>query len=374
MEKPLDYINEFLPILLIFHILEVVSQEEADDINANLTNYNSEEKKSIIILMYSPVGSLVADLVSSLLKKIMYYFRLAVFKVLILFIPASVPTVVTLLSPSAAVLYNNFQLLSFLPQAAYLQRSDQHGDPCRNGRTQHMALRPHLQIYSDNLSEVHDFLHPSCIIVHQHHLCPKQLYQIHPLHPAKYSIQPLSEGQDKKLKSKKILLRAHYEWIIAFSPSLWLDSSPLLAACPGSFHGCLSRGCFTRFPGVAVRFLLVAVSDPYAAPSVPPLAALFDFCVVFLGVVLGCVCCVVTSILQMADPEVDHGFIYNDNDQSVEEYVDRIIFQLASTIEEQISSVQWITVSKVKKAPDGNSLPSLHSSLSGDENFQVGEN
>ncbi|KAL0908914.1 hypothetical protein M5K25_023428 [Dendrobium thyrsiflorum] len=99
----------------------------------------------------------------------------------------------------------------------------------------------------------------------------------------------------------------------------------------------------------------------------------------------------------MVDPGIDHGFVYNakgqvdilqspffdftpDVDYSVEEYVDRIIFQLAATIDEQISSVQWTISSKVKKAPDGNPLPSLQSSTkifnshsSGDESFQVEE-
>ncbi|KAL0913436.1 hypothetical protein M5K25_016897 [Dendrobium thyrsiflorum] len=60
----------------------------------------------------------------------------------------------------------------------------------------------------------------------------------------------------------------------------------------------------------------------------------------------------------MADPEVGHGFVYNANgqvdilkspffdftldvDQSVEEYVDRIIFQLVATIDEQISFKEY---------------------------------
>ncbi|KAL0909034.1 hypothetical protein M5K25_023556 [Dendrobium thyrsiflorum] len=65
----------------------------------------------------------------------------------------------------------------------------------------------------------------------------------------------------------------------------------------------------------------------------------------------------------MADPELDHGFVYDDQgqvdilkspffdvnleiDHTVEEYVDGIIFSLASTIYEQLSSVQWRIVSK----------------------------
>ncbi|KAL0907306.1 hypothetical protein M5K25_021706 [Dendrobium thyrsiflorum] len=65
------------------------------------------------------------------------------------------------------------------------------------------------------------------------------------------------------------------------------------------------------------------------------------------------------SKLWCEDPANDHGFIYNDKgqvdilqspffdftpdiDHSVEEYVERIIFQLAATIDDQLSSVQWL--------------------------------
>ncbi|KAL0922181.1 hypothetical protein M5K25_006149 [Dendrobium thyrsiflorum] len=100
----------------------------------------------------------------------------------------------------------------------------------------------------------------------------------------------------------------------------------------------------------------------------------------------------------MADSGIDHGFVYNENDQvdilkspffnfspdvdhSVEEYMDRILFQLAATIDKKISSVQWTIISKAKKAPYGKSLPSLQSNTkifnshsSGDESFQEEEN
>ncbi|KAL0926244.1 hypothetical protein M5K25_002458 [Dendrobium thyrsiflorum] len=60
----------------------------------------------------------------------------------------------------------------------------------------------------------------------------------------------------------------------------------------------------------------------------------------------------------MADPEHDHDFVFNDqelinilrslffnidfeNDQSVEDYVERILFSLASAIDQQHPPVQW---------------------------------
>ncbi|KAL0909984.1 hypothetical protein M5K25_020903 [Dendrobium thyrsiflorum] len=92
-------------------------------------------------------------------------------------------------------------------------------------------------------------------------------------------------------------------------------------------------------------------------------------------------CHFLSSILSlaMADLEVDYDFVYNakgqvnilkspffdftpDVDHSVKEYVDRIIFQHATTIDKQISTFQWTIITKVKKAPDGNSLPSVQSS------------
>ncbi|KAL0913015.1 hypothetical protein M5K25_016444 [Dendrobium thyrsiflorum] len=90
----------------------------------------------------------------------------------------------------------------------------------------------------------------------------------------------------------------------------------------------------------------------------------------------------------MADPGIDHGFIYNtkgqvdilqspffdfspDVDHSMEEYVDRIIFQLAATIDVQLSSVQWLVGSNAKKSTNAKNLP-MPSSSSGDEEFSSG--
>ncbi|KAL0903117.1 hypothetical protein M5K25_027471 [Dendrobium thyrsiflorum] len=70
------------------------------------------------------------------------------------------------------------------------------------------------------------------------------------------------------------------------------------------------------------------------------------------------VSCFISFLLCMADPEQDHRFVYNDQgqidiikspffdvnpevDQTVEDYVDRIIFSLAAAIEDQLSLVQW---------------------------------
>ncbi|KAL0907030.1 hypothetical protein M5K25_025568 [Dendrobium thyrsiflorum] len=60
----------------------------------------------------------------------------------------------------------------------------------------------------------------------------------------------------------------------------------------------------------------------------------------------------------MADPELDHGFVYNDQgqvdtlkslffdinleiDSTVEDYVDMIVFSLAAAIDQQLSPIQW---------------------------------
>ncbi|KAL0909013.1 hypothetical protein M5K25_023534 [Dendrobium thyrsiflorum] len=68
----------------------------------------------------------------------------------------------------------------------------------------------------------------------------------------------------------------------------------------------------------------------------------------------------------MADPERDSGFVYNEQgfvdilrspffdlnlevDDSVEEYVERIIFTLSNTIEEQLSTVQWQITAKPRQ-------------------------
>ncbi|KAL0905557.1 hypothetical protein M5K25_023987 [Dendrobium thyrsiflorum] len=72
----------------------------------------------------------------------------------------------------------------------------------------------------------------------------------------------------------------------------------------------------------------------------------------------------------MADPKVNHGFVYNEQgsidilrspffdftpgvDDSVEEYVERIVFTLSGSIEEQICNVQWQITSKPKQGRDG---------------------
>ncbi|KAL0913619.1 hypothetical protein M5K25_017096 [Dendrobium thyrsiflorum] len=79
----------------------------------------------------------------------------------------------------------------------------------------------------------------------------------------------------------------------------------------------------------------------------------------------------------MNDPANDHGFIYDDQgkadiikssffdfspgvDQSVEEYVDRIIFQLDATIDKQLSSVQWLV-----GGPQGPQLQKVLERLTG---------
>ncbi|KAL0923468.1 hypothetical protein M5K25_007526 [Dendrobium thyrsiflorum] len=65
----------------------------------------------------------------------------------------------------------------------------------------------------------------------------------------------------------------------------------------------------------------------------------------------------------MENPELDHGFVYNDQgqvdilkspffevnleiDRTVEEYIDKIIFSLAAAINVQLSPFQWQIVSK----------------------------
>ncbi|KAL0914763.1 hypothetical protein M5K25_015140 [Dendrobium thyrsiflorum] len=90
-----------------------------------------------------------------------------------------------------------------------------------------------------------------------------------------------------------------------------------------------------------------------------------------------------------SDPANDHGFVYNtkgqvdilqspffdfspDVDHSVKEYVDRIIFQLAATIDVQLSSAQWLVDGNTKKSINVMNLP-IPTSSSGDEIFQVEE-
>ncbi|KAL0911112.1 hypothetical protein M5K25_019225 [Dendrobium thyrsiflorum] len=151
-------------------------------------------------------------------------------------------------------------------------------------------------------------------------------------------------------------------------------------------------GWLVRFPGLALRFLPCAgpLVSPAGCPS-PMLARLPGWLLrslCGLWFLPGCgpvvavslipvrtfhVCCFVTSLLRMTDLANDHGFIYNDQgqvniikspffnftpgvDQSVEEYVDRIIYQLAATIDEQISSVQWLVGGNAKKSTVVESL------------------
>ncbi|KAL0913674.1 hypothetical protein M5K25_017151 [Dendrobium thyrsiflorum] len=77
----------------------------------------------------------------------------------------------------------------------------------------------------------------------------------------------------------------------------------------------------------------------------------------------------------MADPELDSDFVYNEQgfidilrspffdlnlevDDSVEEYVERIIFTLSNAVEEQLSIVQWQSPpSQVKSELFPSSLP-----------------
>ncbi|KAL0918174.1 hypothetical protein M5K25_010168 [Dendrobium thyrsiflorum] len=71
-------------------------------------------------------------------------------------------------------------------------------------------------------------------------------------------------------------------------------------------------------------------------------------------------------VLCMADPERDSEFVYNEQcfvdilrlpffdvnpevDNSVEEYLERIIFTLSNSIEEQLSTVQWQITAKQRQ-------------------------
>ncbi|KAL0927229.1 hypothetical protein M5K25_001391 [Dendrobium thyrsiflorum] len=76
----------------------------------------------------------------------------------------------------------------------------------------------------------------------------------------------------------------------------------------------------------------------------------------------------------MADPEVDHGFVYDnqgrtdilespffdlnlDMDDSVEDYVDRILFTLAPSIEEHISVGHWVIIGHPSNPPSPATSP-----------------
>ncbi|KAL0922561.1 hypothetical protein M5K25_006552 [Dendrobium thyrsiflorum] len=146
-------------------------------------------------------------------------------------------------------------------------------------------------------------------------------------------------------------------------------------------------------PGLALRFLPCAgpwLAGPLvssAGYSPPVLARWFPLLAAPTWLFS---CLSSASSPEMDDPEVDHDFVYNangqvnilkspffdftpDEDQSVEEYVDRIILQLAATIDEQISFVQWLVDGNVKKATDDVNPP-MQTNSSGDETFQVEEN
>ncbi|PKU73218.1 hypothetical protein MA16_Dca023694 [Dendrobium catenatum] len=77
----------------------------------------------------------------------------------------------------------------------------------------------------------------------------------------------------------------------------------------------------------------------------------------------------------MADPEVDHGFVFNDqrradilgslffdvtfgNDETVENYIDRILFQLMLSIEEHLPQGRWVIVGHPPLPPPATS-PSM---------------
>ncbi|KAL0919295.1 hypothetical protein M5K25_011381 [Dendrobium thyrsiflorum] len=71
----------------------------------------------------------------------------------------------------------------------------------------------------------------------------------------------------------------------------------------------------------------------------------------------------------MADPDVDHGFVYDDQgrtdilgspffdvhfgtDETVDDYLDRILCQLSLSIEEHISSGRWYVVNHSPTPPN----------------------
>ncbi|PKU74177.1 hypothetical protein MA16_Dca020153 [Dendrobium catenatum] len=77
----------------------------------------------------------------------------------------------------------------------------------------------------------------------------------------------------------------------------------------------------------------------------------------------------------MADPEVDHGFVYNDRgeidillspfydpdweyDKTVERYVKRILYCLAHTIDLQKPKTPWLLVGRSTPSPSVATSPS----------------
>ncbi|KAL0906464.1 hypothetical protein M5K25_024961 [Dendrobium thyrsiflorum] len=76
----------------------------------------------------------------------------------------------------------------------------------------------------------------------------------------------------------------------------------------------------------------------------------------------------------MKDPDVDHSFIYDDqgrvdilvspffdvpfgNNNTADEYVDRILYQLTLVIEEQIPAGRWYLVSRPPTSSDSATTP-----------------
>ncbi|KAL0911796.1 hypothetical protein M5K25_006297 [Dendrobium thyrsiflorum] len=76
----------------------------------------------------------------------------------------------------------------------------------------------------------------------------------------------------------------------------------------------------------------------------------------------------------MGDPNVDHGFYYDDqgrvdvlhspffdvafgNDATADEYVERILYQLTLAIEEQLPANRWYLVSRRPSSPNPATSP-----------------
>ncbi|PKU83514.1 hypothetical protein MA16_Dca020667 [Dendrobium catenatum] len=77
----------------------------------------------------------------------------------------------------------------------------------------------------------------------------------------------------------------------------------------------------------------------------------------------------------MANPEIDHGFLFDEqgrtdilgspffdvffgNDETVEGYIDRIIYQLTLSIEEHLPPGRWIIVGHPPPPPPPATVPS----------------
>ncbi|KAL0925419.1 hypothetical protein M5K25_003745 [Dendrobium thyrsiflorum] len=76
----------------------------------------------------------------------------------------------------------------------------------------------------------------------------------------------------------------------------------------------------------------------------------------------------------MGDPDVDHGFLYDDqgrtdilrspffdmhfgNDDTADEYIDRILYQLTLSIEEHIPAGRWYLISHPPTSSDLATAP-----------------